>query len=115
MTSDDVTATAINVTQEMRATPWTDRLTIPPSTYRPRSISGSSEHPDWLEYVRAIYYVPEGATIPADVTHMNRLTSVDHPDLELRLGLVATRETTAIANVILGLIGRTAADPKDRA
>jgi hypothetical protein len=73
------------------------------------------EHPDWLEYVRAIYYVPEGATIPADVTHMNRLTSVDHPDLELRLGIVATRETTAIANVILGLIGRTAADPKDRA
>jgi hypothetical protein len=43
---------------------------------------------------------------------MVRCTSVDEPDLELRLGVVATPNTTAIANVILGLIGRAAPDPK---
>jgi hypothetical protein len=62
--------------------------------------------------VKAIYYVPDGATIPREVTHMNRLTSVAHPDLALRLGVVATVETAALSNVILGLIGRTADDPK---
>jgi hypothetical protein len=69
-------------------------------------------HPDAQQYVTRIYYVPDGAEIPRDVTHMNRLTSVDHPDLELRLGVVATRETTTMANVILSLIERSAADPK---
>ena len=41
---------------------------------------------------------------------MNRLTSVDYPDLELRLGAVATIQTAAIANVILGMLERAAAD-----
>ena len=75
---------------------------------------------DWLEgspeaqeYVKKIYYVPDGAEIPRDVTHMTRVTSVTHPDLELRLGVVATKETTAKANAILGLIERSAADPKE--
>jgi hypothetical protein len=68
--------------------------------------------PDAQQYVSKIYYVPEGAEIPRDVTHMNRLTSVTHPDLELRLGVVATVKTAALSNLILGLIGRTAADPK---
>jgi hypothetical protein len=74
---------------------------------------------DWLandpeaqQYVRKLYYVPDGADIPHAVTHMNRLTSLAHPDLELRLGVVATAKTAALANVILGLIGRTAPDPK---
>ena len=69
-------------------------------------------HPEAQAYVKKIYYVPDGAEIPRDVTHMNRLTSLDQPDLELRLGVVATRETAAMANIILGLIGRAAADPK---
>jgi hypothetical protein len=69
-------------------------------------------NPEAQKYVRKIYYVPEGAEIPPDVTHMNRLTSAHHLDLELRLGVVATAETTAIANVMLGLIGRSAGDPK---
>jgi hypothetical protein len=69
-------------------------------------------NPEAQKYIRKIYYVPEGAEIPPDVTHMNRLTSAHHLDLELRLGVVATAETTAIANVILGLIGRAAPDPK---
>jgi hypothetical protein len=62
------------------------------------------------KYLHKIYYVPEGANIPGPVTHMNRLTSIAHPDLELRLGVVATEETAAAANVILGLIERL--DPK---
>lgn len=75
---------------------------------------------NWLDsnaeaqkYVSKVYYLPEGADIPRDVTHMNRLTSVWHPDLELRLGVVAKLETAALANVLLGLIERSASDPKD--
>jgi hypothetical protein len=68
--------------------------------------------PEAQQYVKKIYYVPDGAEIPGDVTHMNRLTSLAHPDLELRLGVVATVKTAALSNVILGLIGRAAADPK---
>jgi hypothetical protein len=67
-------------------------------------------HPEVQQYIRKLYYVPEGAEIPRDVTHMNRLTSVEHPDLELRLGAVATIQTAAIANVILGILERAAAD-----
>ena len=63
-------------------------------------------------YITTLYYVPDGAPIPEGVTHMARLTAVDRPDLELRVGVVATAETTAVANVLLGLIGRSAADPK---
>jgi hypothetical protein len=70
------------------------------------------DNPEAQEYVSKIYYVPDGAEIPRDVTHMNRLTSVAHPTLELRLGVVATAKTAAQANVILGLLERTAADPK---
>jgi hypothetical protein len=70
------------------------------------------DNPEAQQYVSAIYYVPDGAEIPRDVTHMNRLTSVAHPDLELRLGVVATASTAALANVILELIERSAADPK---
>jgi hypothetical protein len=69
-------------------------------------------HPEAQQYVTKLYYVPEGAQIPRDVTHMNRLTSVWHPDLELRIGAVATLETAALANLILGVIERTASDPK---
>jgi hypothetical protein len=71
------------------------------------------ENPVVEQYVMKIYYVPSGAEIPPAVTHMVRLTAVDEPTLELRLGVVATPNTTAIANVILGLIGRSAPDPKD--
>jgi hypothetical protein len=70
------------------------------------------QNPEAQKYVMKIYYVPAGADIPLAVTHMVRTTSVDEPDLELRLGVVATPNTTAIANVILGLIGRAAPDPK---
>jgi hypothetical protein len=71
-----------------------------------------AENPIVEDYFTKLYYVPEGAAIPKDVTHMTRLTSIDHPDLELRLGVVATRKTAALANVILGILERTAADPK---
>lgn len=71
-----------------------------------------AENPEAQQYVRKLYYVPEGAEIPRDVTHMNRLTSVAYPMLELRLGVVATPNTEALSNLILGLIGRSAADPK---
>jgi hypothetical protein len=71
-----------------------------------------AENPVVEDYFTKLYYVPDGATIPTDVTHMTRLTSIDHPDLELRLGVVATRKTAALANVILGILERTAADPK---
>jgi hypothetical protein len=72
------------------------------------------DNPEVDKYVTEIYYVPDGAEIPRDVTHMLRLTSVDHPDLELRLGAVATTATAALANVILELLERSAADPKTR-
>jgi hypothetical protein len=71
-----------------------------------------ADNPEAQKYVLKIYYVPAGADIPLATTHMVRTTSVDAPDLELRLGVVATPNTTAIANVILGLIGRAAPDPK---
>jgi hypothetical protein len=71
------------------------------------------ENPVVQQYVMKIYYVPSGAEIPPAVTHMVRLTAVDEPYLELRLGVVATPNTTAIANVLLGLIGRAAPDPKE--
>lgn len=71
-----------------------------------------AENPEAAQYVRKIYYVPEGAEIPRDVTHMNRLTSVAYPMLELRLGVVATPNTEALSNLILGLIGRSADAPK---
>lgn len=71
-----------------------------------------AKNPEAQQYVTKIYYVPEGAEVPRDVTHMNRLTSVWHPDLELRLGVVATIHTAAFANVIMGLIERSAGDPK---
>lgn len=44
-----------------------------------------NSNPDAQLYVRKIYYVPDGAAIPRDVTHMNRLTSIAHPDLAMRL------------------------------
>lgn len=71
-----------------------------------------ADNPEAQKYVMKVYYVPAGADIPRATTHMVRTTSVDAPDLELRLGVVATPNTTAIANVILGLIGRADADPK---
>jgi hypothetical protein len=71
-----------------------------------------AENPEAQQYVRKIYYVPDGAEIPRDVTHMNRLTSVAYPMLELRLGVVATPNTEALSNLILGLIGRSADAPK---
>jgi len=72
-----------------------------------------AENPDAQQYVMKIYYVPAGAEIPIAATHMVRLTAVDEPTLELRLGVVATPNTSAAANLILGLIGRSAPDPKD--
>jgi hypothetical protein len=58
------------------------------------------------KYLHKIFYVPEGASVPGAVTQMVRVTSVHHPDLELRLGCVATTETAVIVNVLMGLIGR---------
>lgn len=88
---------------------------------RPNGIDVQATLDEWLDgnpeaqkYISQIYYVPDDAEIPRDVTHMNRLTSAEHPDLELRLGVVATAETAAIVNVILGLIERAAPDPKER-
>lgn len=71
-----------------------------------------AENPEAQLYVRKLYYVPDGAEIPRDVTHMNRLTSIAYPNLELRLGVVATPNTAAVSNLILALIERAAADPK---
>jgi hypothetical protein len=71
-----------------------------------------ADNPEAQQYVRKLYYVPAGADIPRDVTHMNRLTSVAYPMLELRLGVVATPNTEALSNLILGLIGRSADAPK---
>jgi hypothetical protein len=71
-----------------------------------------AENPEAQQYVRKLYYVPDGADIPRDVTHMNRLTSVAYPMLELRIGVVATPNTEALSNLILGLIGRSADAPK---
>ena len=73
-----------------------------------------ASNPEAETYVTKIYYVPDGAEIPRDVTHMTRVTSISHPDLELRLGVVATPQTAAIANVLLGIIERTAPSPKDQ-
>jgi len=70
-----------------------------------------ANNPEAQKYVTKIYYVPEGAAIPRAVTHLNRLTSVDHPDLDLRLGVVATARTAAIADVILAILERTSSDP----
>lgn len=72
------------------------------------------ENPVVQQYVMKIYYVPDGAEIPAAATHMVRLTAVDEPTLELRLGVVATPNTAAVANVLLGLISRAAPDPKEQ-
>jgi hypothetical protein len=71
-----------------------------------------AENPTVQQYVMKIYYVPTGAEIPAAVTHMVRLTAVDDRTLELRLGVVATPNTTAVVNRILDLIDRAAPDPK---
>lgn len=70
------------------------------------------EHPDVEKYVMKLYYVPDGAEIPVAVTHMVRLTAVDEPELELRVGVVATPNTAAVANFILRMIGHSAGDPK---
>ena len=65
------------------------------------------------KYIKKIFYVPEGDAVPPAVTQMVRVTSIHHPDLELRLGVVATTETAVITNVLMGLIGRLEdADPK---
>ena len=71
-----------------------------------------ADNPAAQQYVRKIYYVPDGAEIPRDVTHMNRLTSIAYPGLELRLGVVATPNTEAVSNILLALIERSAGDPK---
>jgi hypothetical protein len=71
-----------------------------------------ADNPEAQQYVRKIYYVPDGAAIPRDVTHMNRLTSIAYPNLEFRLGVVATPNTEAVANLVLSLIERSASDPK---
>lgn len=71
-----------------------------------------TENPDVQPYVMKLYYVPDGAAIPLAVTHMVRCTAVEEPDLELRVGVVATPNTAAMANFILGLIGHSAGDPK---
>jgi hypothetical protein len=71
-----------------------------------------ADNPYAADYVTKIYYLPDGVEIPRDVTHMTRVTSIDHPDLDLRLGIVATHKTAALANVILGILERTASDPK---
>ena len=72
------------------------------------------DNPEAQAYVTKIYYLPDGAAVPDDVTHINELTAVRHLHLQLRLGVVATAETAALANVILGILERAAnhADPK---
>jgi hypothetical protein len=71
-----------------------------------------AEHTDVQQYVMKLYYVPDGAEIPLPVTHMVRCTAVDEPQLELRVGVVATPNTAAVANVILRMIEHAAGDPK---
>jgi len=71
------------------------------------------ENPVVQQYVMKIYYVPAGADIPRAVTHMVRLTALDDRTLELRLGVVATPNTTAVVNRLLDLIDRESPDPKD--
>jgi len=71
-----------------------------------------AEHTDVQQYVMKLYYVPDGAEIPLAVTHMVRVTAVEAPQLELRVGVVATPNTAAVANFIMGLIGHSAGDPK---
>jgi hypothetical protein len=56
------------------------------------------------QYVTKIYYVADGEPMPADVTHVVRLSSVRDEDLDLRLGVVATVEAAALANMLLGLL-----------
>lgn len=85
-------------------------MTVPTIDVQETLDNWLANNPEAQKYVHKIFYVPEGANIPGAVTHMNRLTSIAHPDLELRLGVVATEETAAAANVILGLIERL--DPK---
>jgi hypothetical protein len=65
------------------------------------------------KYLHKIWYVPEGDAVPPSVTQMVRVTSINHPDLELRLGCVATTETAVIVNVLMGILGRKPdPDPK---
>lgn len=62
------------------------------------------------QYVTKIYYLPDGAAMPGEVTHIVRLSSVRDEDLDMRLGVVATREAAAIADVMLGLLEH---DPRE--
>lgn len=74
---------------------------------------------DWLDanpvaqkYVTKLYYLPDGAEIPADVTHVNRLAAKWNQELDLRIGVVATPETAAVADLILAKLNRGDERPK---
>ena len=63
-----------------------------------------ANNPDAQQYVSKLYYVPEGATPPAEVTHVLRLQSEASPERALTIGVVVVPRYAAMLDVLLALI-----------
>lgn len=62
-----------------------------------------ADNPDLQKYVTKLWYIPDGDTAPADVTHTLRLGSQSSIERHLTIGLVATPQFAVILETLLAL------------
>lgn len=63
-----------------------------------------ASNPEAQKYIEKLYYVPDGAEVPAGVTHLLELRSQTSPERALLVGIDATPEAAAFADAMLALV-----------
>ena len=63
-----------------------------------------ASNPEAQKYVSKLYYVPEGQPAPADVTHVNVLSSTVSAERHLTIGIVAKPPYGAFLDMLLGML-----------
>lgn len=63
-----------------------------------------ANNPDAQKYITALYYVPDGGTIPATATHVLRLNSATSLDRALTVALDVKPEFAVMLDALLAMI-----------
>jgi hypothetical protein len=62
------------------------------------------ENPDAQQYITKLYYVPDGAQVPADATHSVRLSSRQSAERALLIAAVVVPEFAVFLDALLAMI-----------
>ena len=62
-----------------------------------------AQNPDLQQYVTKLWYVPDGAPVPADVTHTLVLRSQTAAERHVTVGAVCTPKGVALLELFLAL------------